>query len=615
MTAQENSNNRQQPRQPPFEPTSEPVVRAGRETAAQVRAHITRSFYSDPPILVVSMCDPWCENDVGGDYGSYIERVKAIDSIISTRRRFYIVFDFDPDHVSSITIRAENIWVLNAWIADPMATAVVQALLDLGANVYVHSVCAMKSHSVQELLSKRSGRLLLDLHDGGPEEVGLQEGAEDLARAREYHRRTAEPFDQLICTTERVIAGYIVSYGELKNNALIYPVVLEADPSDVRARTYNERPKFLWVAGGLGGTETPNMVDVIKRIQQFADCLILTPTVQRTKMEFIAQGLQFDRLQLTIGSTSRNNLINCYQQCDFGLLPSRSILCDWPDLLVEYLAVGVVPIIDASQNADYNPHGVHYVSLEHALRGDWPTCNKRRMMATANFSIFQKTNACRSEILNALTPNTTRYTKLEILSDKGFLVLKDYIGPSISDREWLSLQYLNWKSGGDTNFAPIASAYGEMECAGFWDHGKADKDGVWTENAKKCPTLVAWSQSVGANFGRVRIVKLNPSTETEAIRNLHRDNNNALNPPGEGWIVRVWLQLTHDPSSQMILREGKDDCSSDYRIELPRNRQIIIDSQRLFHAVWHRGPEPRYALIASFESGAALNKWIERQLA
>ena len=65
----------------------------------------------------------------------------------------------------------------------------------------------------------------------------------------------------------------------------------------------------------------------------------------------------------------------------------------------------------------------------------------------------------------------------------------------------------------------------------------------------------------------------------------------------------------------MILREGKDDCSSDYRIELPRNRQIIIDSQRLFHAVWHRGPEPRYALIASFESGAALNKWIERQLA
>ena len=282
---------------------------------------------------------------------------------------------------------------------------------------------------------------------------------------------------------------------------------------------------------------------------------------------------------------------------------------------MEYLAAGILPIIDANPNTDCNPHGLHYVSLEDALRGDWPTREQRRIMAQANFAIFQKTSARRAEILNALTPTTTRYTKLEILSDKGFLVLKDYAGPTISDREWLSLQYLNWKSGGDTNFAPIASAHGEMECAGFWDHGKADKDGVWTENAKKCPALVEWTRSVGANFGRVRIVKLNPSTETDAIRNLHRDNNNALNPLGEGWIVRVWLQLTHDPTSQMILRESKDDCSSDYRIELPRNRQIIIDSQRLFHAVWHKGPEPRYALIASFESGAALNKWIQSQRA
>jgi len=41
---------------------------------------------------------------------------------------------------------------------------------------------------------------------------------------------------------------------------------------------------------------------------------------------------------------------------------------------------------------------------------------------------------------------------------------------------------LDWKSGGDTNFAPLASATGEMDCRGFWDHGKPDKDGIWTAN-------------------------------------------------------------------------------------------------------------------------------------
>ena len=206
------------------------------------------------------------------------------------------------------------------------------------------------------------------------------------------------------------------------------------------------------------------------------------------------------------------------------------------------------------------------------------------------------------------------HKKLDVLGEKGFVVLKDYDGPPVPPEEWEGLEYMDWKSGGDTNFAPIASALGEMECAGFWDHGKPDKDGIWTQNAEKCPTLVEWAKKVGANYGRVRIIKLNPNTEAEAIHNLHLDDNNRLNPDGEGWVVRAWLQLTDDPDSYMILREDKNDPSTESRISVPRNRQMVIDSQRLWHATWHPGPKPRYALIVSFESGEALQKWIESQL-
>ncbi|HLH62302.1 MAG TPA: hypothetical protein VKV20_11520 [Ktedonobacteraceae bacterium] len=207
------------------------------------------------------------------------------------------------------------------------------------------------------------------------------------------------------------------------------------------------------------------------------------------------------------------------------------------------------------------------------------------------------------------------HQKLDVLAEKGFVVLKDYDGPPVPPEEWEGLEYMDWKSGGDTNFAPIASALGEMECAGFWDHGKPDKDGIWTQNAEKCPTLVEWTKKVGANFGRVRIIKLNPSTsEAEAYRNLHLDDNNRLNPDGEGWVVRAWLELTDDPHSYMILREDKDDPATESRVSMPRNRQMVIDSQRLWHAAYHPGPHPRYALIVSFESGEALQKWIESQL-
>ena len=205
------------------------------------------------------------------------------------------------------------------------------------------------------------------------------------------------------------------------------------------------------------------------------------------------------------------------------------------------------------------------------------------------------------------------HVKLDALAEKGFAVLRNYEGPQVPPAEWMQLEYMDWKSGGDTSFAPIASALGEMECAGFWDHGKPDKDGIWTKNAELCPTLVKWTEEVGARYGRVRIIKLNPNTEAEATHNLHLDDNNRLNPDGEGWVVRAWLQLTDDPDSYMILREDKNDSSTESRISMPRNRQLLIDSQRMWHAAWHPGPKPRYALIVSFESGDALNKWIESQ--
>lgn len=212
------------------------------------------------------------------------------------------------------------------------------------------------------------------------------------------------------------------------------------------------------------------------------------------------------------------------------------------------------------------------------------------------------------------TESADKYVRLPDLAEKGFLELRNY-GAPIDPSEWMQMEYVDWKSGGDTNFAPIASAFGDMECAGFWDHGKADKDGMWTKNAELCPTLVKWAENVGARYGRVRTIKLEPNTYEDTIRNLHPDDNNRLNPEGEGWVVRAWLQLTDNPDSYMIVREDKNDPSTESRIALPAGAQFIVDSQRLQHAVWHPGPEPRYALIVSFESGPELQTWIDSERA
>ena len=204
------------------------------------------------------------------------------------------------------------------------------------------------------------------------------------------------------------------------------------------------------------------------------------------------------------------------------------------------------------------------------------------------------------------------HDRMSVLEEKGYVVLspdRAVVDPA----EWQGLEYVDWKSSGDTRFAPLASAYGAIECNAFWhfDPPKPDKDGVWIESqVAVAPTIAAIAREPGAPVGRVRVIELQPNTYADALYNSHLDDNNRINPDGEGWIVRSFRNLTDDGASCMVLREDVSDPSTETRIALPAGARIIVDSERLWHSVWHPGPQPRYCLITSYESGPALEKWI-----
>lgn len=215
-------------------------------------------------------------------------------------------------------------------------------------------------------------------------------------------------------------------------------------------------------------------------------------------------------------------------------------------------------------------------------------------------------------------PLDTPHYRMPALAETGFVALRP-AGFDVPAEEWESLEYMDWKSGGDTNFAPLASADGELDCRGFWDKGKTDKDALWTSNAAKAPTLQDYVESIGANFGRVRIIKLEPQDHETALRSFHRDDNNRFNPDGEGWVVRTWVELTDNPDSYMLLMDLDEDhlpiAATERRVPLHRGARFVVDTQRLWHVVVHNGTEPRYALITSVESSPALQGWIEREAA
>ncbi len=156
-------------------------------------------------------------------------------------------------------------------------------------------------------------------------------------------------------------------------------------------------------------------------------------------------------------------------------------------------------------------------------------------------------------------PLDTPHPRVSALDEHGYVVLRD--ADPIPESEYLELEYMDWKSGGDTNFAPVATADGELDCRGFWKPGeeRPDKGGRFTSNAEHCPRIVAEVESVGADFGRVRVIKLEPQGYDDALRQIHRDDNNRFNPDADGWVVRSWIELTDNPDSFMILMEQGPD--------------------------------------------------------
>ena len=98
------------------------------------------------------------------------------------------------------------------------------------------------------------------------------------------------------------------------------------------------------------------------------------------------------------------------------------------------------------------------------------------------------------------------YVRLPTLDDSGYAVLDRY-HQSRHPQEWLDVDYVRWRSSGATRFAPLASAYGELECDGFWNHipPKPDKDGVWVQqNIEKAPRLKARASDAPRSSGRGR---------------------------------------------------------------------------------------------------------------
>ena len=81
------------------------------------------------------------------------------------------------------------------------------------------------------------------------------------------------------------------------------------------------------------------------------------------------------RSQIIIDHKTHAELTEIYTKCHYGFILREDIVVNrvaCPTKLVEYLAMGVVPIVDSANIGDFRTMGMRSITLEQLLRGDLP---------------------------------------------------------------------------------------------------------------------------------------------------------------------------------------------------------------------------------------------------
>ena len=162
---------------------------------------------------------------------------------------------------------------------------------------------------------------------------------------------------------------------------------------------------------------------------------------------------------------------------------------------------------------------------------------------------------------------------------------------------------------------------GELDCRGFWNKGdEPDKDALWTSNAElvpdaarlRRPASAPTSAGCASSSSSRRTARRRSAPSTATTTTASTPTTRA------GWCAR-WVELTDNPDSYMLLMDNGPDGLPDPATERARaaapRAPASSSTRSACGTSWSTtATAPRYALITSFESGPALERWIDSQL-
>lgn len=321
----------------------------------------------------------------------YFQRVQAIDRMIpEDHLRIYASWlDADSENgLPQVCIWDDAHIEIRYPHPDPINDERIHQIARRAEVVYHHSITF-----ANELVTRDTEiRKAFDMHGAYPEELRMY-GRDAQAAIDEQQEKLAMEYGQcLICVTQSMACHLAQKYGKIPEHVIILPIFDEDKLHRCMSLKKTQSPKSTVVyAGGMQKWQNvEKMQEAIHWTEGKFQFRIFTP-----EPDIFWKKWKYARKprEIQVCKKSPDAVVAAYAMCTYGFLLREDIVVNsvaCPTKLVEYLAAGIIPILDSPNIGDFVQDGMKYVSLSDFVSGRLPTEAEGNAYVSQNIEVVHK---------------------------------------------------------------------------------------------------------------------------------------------------------------------------------------------------------------------------------
>ncbi|MGV1793257.1 glycosyltransferase [Rhizobium sp. A37_96] len=323
----------------------------------------------------------------------YFQRIQIVDRLFQDRWRIYVESEeltgrniwFDRPEPNVLVLRVTGSRKLKMLVRLLAAAAVLRT-----RKIYFHSVLRMYDNRFGKFLHLPFVRKAVDIHGVVPEEFRMHD---DFYSALIYDKqeRLAVRKAGIVIVVTKAMENYLRQKfrDSLRARSISFPMFPTFTPTTATRPLDNGKPIVVYAGGLHRWQQVPKMIDAIVKTVEHCQHRFYTP-----QPEAVRAMLPTDLVDsVVVESKTHAELMELYPDCHYGFILREDSIVNkvaCPTKLVEYLAMGIVPIVDSENIGDFASLGMQYVTLSDFLSSDLPDEETRAHMASENLAVYEK---------------------------------------------------------------------------------------------------------------------------------------------------------------------------------------------------------------------------------